>query len=161
MREVGFGQDGSFSAEAIVARANAELANGFGNLAQRVLSMIFKNLDGAISPYDGAEGDNALVAFAEQLASTFRESDVVARLGGDEFVMLLTGESKAHAEAEMLKLSASLATRNIVANRGYDISFSYGLVDFQPEIHHSVEGLLSQADSLMYEHKMQTPEGGY
>ena len=38
LREVTFGQDGSYSAEAIVTRANAELANSFGNLAQRVLT---------------------------------------------------------------------------------------------------------------------------
>ena len=44
LREVTFGQDGSYSAEAIVNRGNAELANSFGNLAQRTLSMIFKNL---------------------------------------------------------------------------------------------------------------------
>ena len=48
LREVTFGQDGSYSAEAIVARVNAELANSFGNLAQRTLSMIFKNLDGVL-----------------------------------------------------------------------------------------------------------------
>jgi len=48
MREVSFGQDGSWSAEAIVTRCNAELANAFGNLAQRVLSMIFKNCDGEL-----------------------------------------------------------------------------------------------------------------
>ena len=48
MREVSFGQDGTFSAEAIVTRCNAELANSFGNLAQRVLSMIAKNLDGEL-----------------------------------------------------------------------------------------------------------------
>ena len=48
MREVTFGQDGSYSAEAIVNRVNAELANSFGNLAQRTLSMIFKNLDGVL-----------------------------------------------------------------------------------------------------------------
>ncbi|ANY20656.1 Methionine--tRNA ligase [Tsuneonella dongtanensis] len=48
LAEVPFGKDGSFSAEAIVTRCNAELANSFGNLAQRVLSMIFKNLDGAL-----------------------------------------------------------------------------------------------------------------
>jgi methionyl-tRNA synthetase len=45
MREVSFGQDGSYSAEAIVNRVNAELANSFGNLAQRTLSLIFKNCD--------------------------------------------------------------------------------------------------------------------
>ncbi len=48
MREIAFGQDGSYSAEAIVTRCNAELANSFGNLAQRVLSMIYKNLDGVL-----------------------------------------------------------------------------------------------------------------
>jgi len=48
LREVPFGQDGGFSAEAIVTRCNAELANSFGNLAQRVLSMIFKNLGGEL-----------------------------------------------------------------------------------------------------------------
>jgi methionyl-tRNA synthetase len=46
LRDVSFGQDGSYSAEAIVTRVNAELANSFGNLAQRTLSFIAKNLEG-------------------------------------------------------------------------------------------------------------------
>ncbi len=48
LREVSFGQDGSYSAEAIVTRANADLANGLGNLAQRCLSIIAKNCDGIV-----------------------------------------------------------------------------------------------------------------
>ena len=52
LREVSFGQDGSWSEEAIVTRCNAELANSFGNLAQRVLSFIAKNCDG-ILPWGG------------------------------------------------------------------------------------------------------------
>ena len=53
MREVAFGQDGSYSPEAIVTRVNAELANSFGNFAQRTLSMIFKNMRGELkSGYD-------------------------------------------------------------------------------------------------------------
>ncbi len=55
LREVSFGQDGSYSAEAIVTRCNAELANSFGNLAQRTLSLIFKNLDGELPDYSGFE----------------------------------------------------------------------------------------------------------
>ena len=43
LREVSFGQDGSYSAEAIVTRCNAELSNSFGNLVQRVLSFVAKN----------------------------------------------------------------------------------------------------------------------
>jgi methionyl-tRNA synthetase len=61
LREVSFGQDGSYSAEAIVSRANAELANSFGNLAQRTLSMIFKNLEGEIPAAGVAEADRALL----------------------------------------------------------------------------------------------------
>ena len=57
LREVTFGQDGSYSAEAIVTRANAELANSFGNLAQRTLSMIVKNLDGVL-PEPGEAPDD-------------------------------------------------------------------------------------------------------
>ncbi|BDI61156.1 methionine--tRNA ligase [Qipengyuania nanhaisediminis] len=61
MREVAFGQDGSYSPEAIVTRANAELANSFGNLAQRTLSMIAKNMDGAIGDFEPAGEDKALL----------------------------------------------------------------------------------------------------
>jgi methionyl-tRNA synthetase len=62
MREVSFGQDGSYSAEAIVNRVNAELANSFGNLAQRTLSMIYKNLDGVIPAPGKQKEDNELLA---------------------------------------------------------------------------------------------------
>ena len=61
MREIAFGQDGSYSAEAIVTRANAELANSFGNLAQRTLSMIAKNLDGVLGEYRPEGDDKALL----------------------------------------------------------------------------------------------------
>ena len=57
MREVAFGQDGSYSPEAIVTRTNAELANSFGNLAQRTLSMINKNMDGVLERFEGNEAD--------------------------------------------------------------------------------------------------------
>ncbi|PNU04819.1 methionine--tRNA ligase [Novosphingobium guangzhouense] len=70
LREVAFGQDGSWSAEAIVTRANAELANSFGNLAQRSLSMIFKNMDGEIKAgFESNEADEALfTAVAEGIS---------------------------------------------------------------------------------------------
>jgi len=71
LREVSFGQDGSYSAEAIVNRANAELANSFGNLAQRTLSMIFKNLDGVIPAAGEDAADRELLDLV--LAATDRE----------------------------------------------------------------------------------------
>jgi methionyl-tRNA synthetase len=62
LREVPFGQDGSYSAEAIVNRANADLANSFGNLAQRTLSMIHKNLGGVLPALGEAAEDAELMA---------------------------------------------------------------------------------------------------
>jgi methionyl-tRNA synthetase len=56
LREVSFGQDGSYSDEAIVTRVNADLANSLGNLAQRSLSMIAKNCN-AIVPDPGTTSD--------------------------------------------------------------------------------------------------------
>ncbi|MBK8631817.1 MAG: methionine--tRNA ligase [Sphingomonadales bacterium] len=63
LREVSFGQDGSYSPEAIVTRCNADLANNFGNLAQRSLSMIAKNCDGKIpAPTKPDPADDVLTA---------------------------------------------------------------------------------------------------
>ena len=63
LREVAFGSDGSYSAEAIVTRCNADLANDLGNLAQRTLSMIAKNCDGRVPEPDAkSEADRALAA---------------------------------------------------------------------------------------------------
>ena len=53
MREIPFGQDGSFSFDALVQRYNADLANGYGNLVSRVLSMIQKYFSGVVP--DGIE----------------------------------------------------------------------------------------------------------
>ena len=62
MREVSFGQDGTWSEDAIVTRCNAELANSFGNLAQRVLSMVFKNLGGELGLFTKLDADDKLLA---------------------------------------------------------------------------------------------------
>lgn len=62
LREVSFGQDGSYSDEAIVTRTNAELANSFGNLAQRTLSLIVKNCGGHLPALENlTEDDQRLI----------------------------------------------------------------------------------------------------
>jgi len=75
LRDVPFGQDGSYSHEAIVNRTNADLANDLGNLAQRSLSMIAKNCDGVV-PEHGAftEADLTLLAAADALIGIAREA---------------------------------------------------------------------------------------
>jgi methionyl-tRNA synthetase len=73
LREVPFGQDGNYSHEAIVARMNADLANDLGNLAQRSLSMIAKNLGGVLPvPGDMLDADREIIARADALLDLCR-----------------------------------------------------------------------------------------
>ena len=71
LREIQFGQDGSFSWESMVERYNADLANGLGNLASRVLAMIDSYFDGEVPvpAEEGAAGD--LPKVAEDAAARF------------------------------------------------------------------------------------------
>jgi methionyl-tRNA synthetase len=73
LREVPFGQDGNYSHEAIVARINADLANDLGNLAQRSLSMIAKQLDGVLpEPGEFTDNDKAMLAQADGMIAPSR-----------------------------------------------------------------------------------------
>jgi methionyl-tRNA synthetase len=73
LREVPFGQDGSYNHEAIVARTNADLANDLGNLAQRSLSMIAKQHEGVLpEPGDFSDTDKAILAQADGMIAPAR-----------------------------------------------------------------------------------------
>ncbi|WP_137723523.1 methionine--tRNA ligase [Prescottella subtropica] len=80
LREISYGQDGSYSHDAIVTRMNADLANELGNLAQRSLSMVAKNCDAqAPTPGELTDADRALLAQADALLDAVRaEFDVQA-----------------------------------------------------------------------------------
>ena len=81
LREVPFGQDGNYSHDAIVNRINADLANDFGNLAQRSLSMIAKNCGGEL-PSMGplSDADEQILAAADGLLEPVREAFEVQAL---------------------------------------------------------------------------------
>jgi methionyl-tRNA synthetase len=75
LREVPFGQDGNYSHEAIVNRINADLANDLGNLAQRSLSMVARQLGGVL-PQPGAftDADRAILSAADAMIGKAREA---------------------------------------------------------------------------------------
>jgi methionyl-tRNA synthetase len=75
LREVPFGQDGSYSHEAIIARMNADLANDIGNLAQRSLTMIARNCGGSTPDWRDATPaaeDLAMLTRADALVDEAR-----------------------------------------------------------------------------------------
>jgi methionyl-tRNA synthetase len=69
LREVVFGQDGNFSKDALITRYNADLANGLGNLASRVLAMVQQNLDGVVPVLDSVP-DPGLMGFGDEVSTS-------------------------------------------------------------------------------------------
>ena len=139
---------------------------GFIKLAQHSLdicsrhnisaSLVFFDLNKFKSINDTfghSEGDKALIAFSDKMKNTFRDSDVIGRLGGDEFAVLLTDTSLEPAEKTVSRLRVSIELYNKESNLGYEISFSEGIVAIDHGKNISLESLLNQADSLMYEKK--------
>lgn len=142
---------------------NISNRRGFMMLAQHSLNicarqkipaaLVFMDLD-KLKPindkFGHAEGDHALMAFASQMKNLFRDSDLFARLGGDEFTVLLTNTTKQQAEEVIGRFSRSLKKYNQEAQRGYDVTFSFGIVEFNVEKRPMIDELLADGDSLMY-----------
>jgi len=125
LREVAFGNDGSFSDEAIVTRANADLANSFGNLAQRTLSFIAKNLEGALPEAGRSDpADAELLSTIEEAGREFR--------GAFDTLALNQG-----LEAWMRAVFA--------CNQYIDVQAPWALRKTDPERMHAVLGTLVRA----------------
>jgi methionyl-tRNA synthetase len=91
LREMVFGQDGNFSYDALITRYNADLANGLGNLASRVLTMIERNLGGKVpslgkdpsstAPAEIAEGfDDANLSEIASLYESYKFSQALEKI---------------------------------------------------------------------------------
>jgi methionyl-tRNA synthetase len=102
LREVPFGQDGSYSEDAIITRINADLANELGNLAQRSLSMVAKNLGGVVpTPGEFSAQDTELLGLADGLLGRVRvEFDNQAMHLALEAIWLMLGAANRYFSAQ-------------------------------------------------------------
>jgi methionyl-tRNA synthetase len=102
LREVPFGQDGSYSEDAIITRTNTDLANELGNLAQRSLSMVAKNLDGIVpTPGEFTAEDTELLTIADGLLERVRaEFDSQAMHLALEAIWLMLGAANRYFSAQ-------------------------------------------------------------
>ncbi len=142
---------------------NISNRRGFLLLAQQSLHMCVRNgLSASLVFFDldkfkpindqfgHSEGDRALIAFADLMRRTYRNSDLIARLGGDEFVALLTDTSRQVTAEIVARFGELLAAYNSKVNRGYRIEYSHGIAEFNPDKHKNMEAFLAEGDTLMY-----------
>jgi diguanylate cyclase (GGDEF)-like protein len=100
-----------------------------------------------------AEGDRALVAFANLLREVFRHSDVFARIGGDEFAVLLSKVDENSMIATLARFDRAVRRFNRRSDRGYALQYSAGYRIEWPGHDLDVEALLNRADRRMYREK--------
>jgi methionyl-tRNA synthetase len=127
LREVSWGQDGDWGRDKFVLRNNADLANNFGNLAQRSLSMIAKNFGGALPPRQaGSAEDNKIVAETIAAVSRMEEAMVTEQLheAASELIGGLSAANLYFAEQapwgkkdDLVRMGAILATTADVVRR--------------------------------------------
>ena len=102
LREVPFGQDGSYSEDGIIGRINADLANELGNLAQRSLSMVNKNLDARVpEPGEFTAADTEMLELADGLLPRVRAAfDDQAMHLGLEAIWQMLGAANRYFSAQ-------------------------------------------------------------
>jgi len=100
-----------------------------------------------------AAGDRVLNSLAALLRARLRDSDLLARLGGDEFAILLPHTSGEQARSLAEQLRAAIRAHTVaIEGRPVTVSASIGVALF-PDDGHSVEAVLSGADTAMYRAK--------
>jgi methionyl-tRNA synthetase len=130
LREIQFGQDGSFSWESLLARYNADLANGLGNLASRVLAMLSSYFDGKVPEpaVDEAAGSLATAA-VDAAARCDRAMDKLALSVAVAAVWDIVSEANQYlVEREPWNLAKDPAKRDELASVLYAAAESLRIV---------------------------------
>lgn len=147
---------------------------GFKTLAQQQLNLaerqgsemvlFFIDLDGLkeINDEQGHNaGDQALIDTANIIKETFRTSDIIARIGGDEFVVLGMSTSETKGVAALTGRFQEIINRyNAKPDQPYKLSCSVGTAHYDPKDPKSLDDLLSEADTVMYEDKLKKKSAG-
>jgi len=123
---------------------------------RKELALFYVDLDNLkkINDSFGHEaGDAALEEAAEALRDAFRDSDIIARLGGDEFAVLAIDLAESKAAPLLRRLRERLQARNTRAGTAFPISFSVGVVRYDPDRPCPLPELIAQADRKMYREK--------
>lgn len=98
-------------------------------------------------------GDSALVAMAQLMKQSFRDADVISRQGGDEFSVLFIDSDADGAGLAMQALHDKVDEYNCSTGNPWRLQFSWGVEEFNPGRHETLEALINAADSSMYRMK--------
>ncbi|NLW46766.1 MAG: GGDEF domain-containing protein [Firmicutes bacterium] len=144
---------------------------GFLTLAKQSLNLarkrgkdgllFFADMDGLKKindQYGHDEGDIAIKAMGDVLVRTFRSADIVSRLGGDEFTIFTADTNMELLPTIKKRLQKYTDEYNSQSGKVYELSITIGAVSFKSDDETTLENLISQADSVLYEEKKRKKE---
>jgi diguanylate cyclase (GGDEF)-like protein len=130
-------------------------------LAQRMnkSGMVFYiDLDGLKKindSYGHDEGDSAIRATAEILRQTFRNMDIISRLGGDEFTVFTVDTDEDFILVLKKRMELNIRDYNRLSGKPYQLSFSLGFAEYNPNTVNNVDSLMKAADNMLYNIKKE------
>lgn len=107
-----------------------------------------------------AEGDKAIITFVRSMRNYLRHSDIFARLGGDEFVLLLTNSDIQATNQVIERVTTKLKQLSAVSPTGYNITFSFGVIEYHPNSDETLTTLLAAGAQLMDQYNDQANKNG-
>jgi len=134
----------------------ARIINGLIEHSTEVHSLTFIDLDCLkyVNDHYGHDaGDFFIIKTVELIKSCIRRDDSLSRWGGDEFILITHGDERA-AQIVIKRIKAKLEQYNSLKEQPFQLNFSYGIVEMDPEKQLDFDELITTADAKMYENKM-------
>ncbi len=103
--------------------------------------------------YGHIAGDEALIAIAQILKLCIRNDDFLARYGGDEFIMVLDIDDRMALKQTITRIQAGVTEYNHENSKPFKLSLSIGYKVYDVNSGMTMEGFISNIDSLMYKDK--------
>jgi len=117
---------------------------------QHVFSLAYIDIDNFKRINDSighSKGDELLFSVAKCLVLNLRKTDIIARLGGDEFAVIFPETGQEEVKNAFAKASKNLKKQML--NKGWNVSFSVGIVTFET-LPTDIKEAVNIADKLMY-----------
>jgi len=103
--------------------------------------------------YGHTSGDYAIRTVAETLVSSLRNIDVVCRFGGDEFIVIFKNCKEPAAQNAIVRMKNKLTEINNTNNMGFDVDFSYGIIELGSLSDYDLQSVIEEMDQVMYKNK--------
>jgi len=134
----------------------ARIINGLIEHSTEIHSLTFIDLDclkHVNDDYGHDAGDAFIIKTVELIKSCIRRDDSLSRWGGDEFVLITHGDENS-AKIVIKRIKNKLKKYNELKEHPFELDFSYGIVEMNPEKQLDFDELITTADAKMYENKM-------